>query len=39
MQRKITEALYIQELKPDLNAEYEQLNILNFIDRLVTNLE
>ena len=31
LQRKITEALYIQELKPDLNAKYEQLNILNFV--------
>ena len=27
LQRKITEALYIQELKPDLNGKYEQLNI------------
>ncbi len=31
LQRKITEALYIQELKPDLSAKYEQLNILNFV--------
>ena len=31
LQRKFTEALYIQELKLDLNGKYEQLSILDFV--------
>ena len=31
LQRKITKALYIQELKSDLNVKYERLNILDFV--------
>ena len=31
LQRKITEALYIQELIPDLNGKYEKLSILDFV--------
>jgi hypothetical protein len=31
LQRKITEALFIQKLKPDLNGKYEQLGILDFV--------
>ncbi len=28
---KITEALFIQKLNPDLNGKYEQLNVLDFL--------
>ena len=28
---KITEALFIQKLNPDLNGKYDQLNVLNFL--------
>ena len=31
LERKITEALFIQQLKPDLNGKYEQLSILDFV--------
>ncbi|XP_028416688.1 uncharacterized protein LOC114540877 [Dendronephthya gigantea] len=31
VERKITEALFIQKLKPDLNGKYEQLNIIDFV--------
>jgi hypothetical protein len=27
VERKITEALFIQKLNPDLNGKYEQLNV------------
>ena len=31
VERKITEALFIQRIKPDINGKYEQLNILDFV--------
>ncbi len=31
VERKITEALFIQKLNPDLNGKYEQLNVLDFL--------
>jgi hypothetical protein len=31
LDRKITEALFIQKLKPDLNNKYEQLSVANFL--------
>ena len=31
VKRKITEALFIQKLDPDLNRKYKQLNVLNFV--------
>jgi hypothetical protein len=31
LERKITEALFIQQLKPDSNGKYEQLSILDFV--------
>jgi hypothetical protein len=35
LERKITEALFIQQLKPDLNGKYEQLSILDFVYTVV----
>jgi hypothetical protein len=31
VKRKITEALFIQKLDPDLNRKYKQFNVLNFV--------
>jgi hypothetical protein len=31
VERKITEALLIQKLNPDLNGKYELLNVLDFV--------
>ncbi len=31
LDRKITEGLFIQKLKPDLNNKYEQLSVANFL--------
>ena len=36
VERKITEALFIQRIKPDINGKYEQLNILDFVVELQT---
>jgi len=37
VERKITEALFIQRIKPAINGKYEQLNILDFFS-LITNI-